>query len=195
MISDSVSAIILAGGQSRRMQREKSLLPVNGRTMIETVIAQIAPHFDEVIISTAAKNKFAFLGLPISEDEMPGQGPLMAILSALRISTHAVNFILACDIPTIQIPFMQKILSLAKAHDIVVPRYRDGKFEPLFAAYNRDIIPVIEKQIKSGDRKISSLFALCRTKFVAMDGQKWFRNLNTLREYHDYLRQNKTKLP
>ena len=194
MISDAVSAIILAGGQSRRMQREKSLLPVNGRTLIESVIAQIGPHFREIIISTAAKEKFAFLNLPLIKDEVPGQGPLMAILSALRVSNHAVNFILACDIPFIHIPFLQKILFLAKSHDIVVPRYRDGKFEPLFAAYNRGIIPVIEKQIKRGDRKISHLFRVCRTKFMAMDEQKWFRNLNTLKEYYDYLRQNKTKL-
>ena len=195
MISDSVSAIILAGGQSWRMQREKSLLPVNGRTLIETVIAQIRPHFSEIIISAIAKDKFAFLNLLIIEDEMPGQGPLMAIMSALRVSAHAVNFILACDIPFIHIPFMQEILSLAKSHDIVVPRYRDGKFEPLLAAYNRGIIPVIEKQIKRGDRKISSLFPVCRTKFVAMDEQKWFRNLNTMKEYHDYLRQKNTELP
>jgi molybdopterin-guanine dinucleotide biosynthesis protein A len=193
MSPDPASAIILAGGQSRRMQSEKSLLPVNGRTLIETVIAQISPHFGEILISSAAKDKFAFLHLPLIEDEMPGQGPLMAILSALRVSAHAVNFILACDIPFVYIPFMKKILSLARAHDIVVPRYRDGKFEPLFAAYNRSIIPVIEEQITRGDRKISHLFPACRTKFVAMDGQQWFRNLNTLKEYHDYLRQNKTK--
>jgi molybdopterin-guanine dinucleotide biosynthesis protein A len=87
---------------------------------------------------------------------------------------------------------MREILRLARGHDSVVPRYRDGKFEPLFAAYNRAIIPLIEKQIAGGDRKISSLFPACRTKFVAMDGQKWFRNLNTLKEYHDYCRQNKT---
>jgi len=193
MTFNSVTAIILAGGQSRRMQREKSLLPVNGRSLIETVIAQISPHFDEIIISTTAKDKFAFLNLPLIEDEMPGQGPLLAIMSALRVSAHTVNFILACDIPFIHIPFMREILSLAQAYDIVVPRYRDGKFEPLFAAYNRGIIPVIEKQLKRGDRKISSLFPACRTKFMAMDGQKWFCNLNTLKEYHDYLRQNKTK--
>jgi len=193
MSLDPASAIILAGGQSRRMRREKSLLPVNGRTLIETVIAQIGPHFDEILVSTVAKEKFAFLRLPLIEDEMPGQGPLMAILSALRVSAHAVNFILACDIPFIHIPFMQEILSLARAHDIVVPRYNDGKFEPLFAAYNRAIIPLIEKHIAGGNLKISSLFPACRTKFVAMDGQKWFRNLNTLKEYHDYLRQNKAK--
>jgi molybdopterin-guanine dinucleotide biosynthesis protein A len=191
MNAHPVSAIILAGGQSRRMRREKSLLPVDGRTLIETVIAQLRPHFDQIIISAAARDKFAFLNLPLIEDEMPGQGPLMAIMSALRASANDVNFILACDIPFIHVPFMQQILRLARGRDIVVPRYRDGKFEPLFAAYNRAIIPLIEKQLAGGDRKISSLFTSCRTKFVAMDGQKWFRNLNTLKEYHDYCRQKK----
>ena len=195
MISDPVSAVILAGGQSRRMQREKSLLPVNGRALIETIIAQIAPHVDEILISCAARDTFAFLDLPTIEDELPGQGPLAAILSGLRASRHAVNFVLACDIPVVHIPFMRKILSLATAHDIVVPRYRDGKFEPLFAAYNRRIIPMIEKQISDGDRKISSLFPVCRTRFVAMDGQKWFRNLNTEEEYLDYLQAKQIALP
>jgi len=193
MNRDSVSAIILAGGQSRRMQTEKSMLPLDGRALIETIVAQISPYFSEVIISAVARDRFTFLGLPTVADETPGQGPLMAILSALRVSAHANNFVLACDIPFIHAPFLLEILHLAEAHDIVVPRYRDGKFEPLFAAYNRCLIPLIEKQIQSGDRKISSLFPLCRTKFVAMDGQKWFRNLNTIQEYHDYLRQDKNR--
>jgi molybdopterin-guanine dinucleotide biosynthesis protein A len=193
MIFNSVSAIILAGGQSRRMQREKSLLPVNGRSLIEMVIAQIRPCFSTVLISASDKNKFAFLGLPVVEDEAPGQGSLLAILTALRASPCQTNFVMACDIPIVHIPFLKKILSLAPSCEIVVPRYRDGKFEPLFAAYDRSIIPVIEKQIKRGDRKISHLFPVCRTKCVAMDGQKWFRNLNTLKEYHDYLRKQKKK--
>jgi molybdopterin-guanine dinucleotide biosynthesis protein A len=195
MNAESVSAIILAGGQSRRMQREKSLLPVNGRTLIESLIAQIGPFFSEIIVSAAAKDKFAFLNLPLVADEVPGQGPLMAIMSALRVSNHDINFVLACDIPFIHIPFLQEILSLAQTNDIVVPHYRDGKFEPLFAAYHRGIIPLIEKQVKKNDLKISRLFPLCRTKFVNMDKQKWFRNLNTLKEYHDYLRQKNTELP
>ncbi len=189
------AAIILAGGQSRRMQREKSLLPVNGCAMIEAIIAQIAPHFDSIIISAVERNKFAFLGLPTVEDEQPGRGPLLAILSALRFSPHAVNFFLACDIPAIHVPFMKKMLSLADGADIVVPCYRDGKFEPLFAIYNRRIIPVIERQVAGGDLKIARLYPDCRTQTVPMDGQKWFRNLNTIEEYDDYIRQNKNRQP
>ncbi|MCX6558450.1 MAG: molybdenum cofactor guanylyltransferase [Candidatus Aminicenantes bacterium] len=191
MKAEPVTAIILAGGKSRRMNMEKPLLPLNGRTLIEAVIAQVRPCFDAILISAGDGKKFAPLGLPVIEDEAPGQGPLMAILTALRASPYEMNFVMACDIPVIHLPFLKKIVALAPRHEIVVPRYRDGKFEPLFAAYRRAIIPMIEKQIGAGDFRISSLFKTCRTKFVAMDGQKWFRNLNTLAEYHDYLKKQK----
>lgn len=186
-----LTAIVLAGGRSRRMNREKSLLPVGGKTLIETIVAQIRPCFEHILISAANKGPFAFLNLPVVEDEAPGQGPLPAILTALRASPHAGNFILACDIPVIDIPFMQMILTRSRRFEIVVPRYRDGKTEPLFAAYDRSVIPAIEKQLAAGEQRISSLFRTCRTEFVAMDGQKWFRNLNTMEEYHAYLKSEK----
>jgi molybdopterin-guanine dinucleotide biosynthesis protein A len=191
MTREPRAAIILAGGLSRRMRREKSLLPVGGRPLIEMVIAQVRPCFETILISAGARDKFAFLGLPVIEDDAPGQGPLPAILTALRASPCRSNFVMACDIPVIDIPFLETILALALAHEIVVPRYGDGKFEPLFAAYDRSVIPAIARQVAGGDFKISSLFQACRTRFVSMDGQPWFRNLNTLEEYHDYLTDQK----
>jgi molybdopterin-guanine dinucleotide biosynthesis protein A len=191
MARDSLAAIILAGGRSRRMHREKALLPVSGRPLIETVIAQVRPCFDTILVSAGARKQFTFLNLPVVEDEAPGQGPLLAILSALRASPCRLNFIMACDIPVVHLPFLEKILALAPRWEIVVPRYHDGKFEPLFAAYARSVIPAIEKQVAGGDLRISSLFRACRTEFVAMDGQKWFRNLNSIEEYHDYLRSER----
>jgi molybdenum cofactor guanylyltransferase len=190
---EAPTAIILAGGRSRRMRRKKPLLPVNGRPLIEAVIEQIRPCFRTILISAGAGETFAFLGLPVVEDEAPGQGPLLAILSALRASASRTSFVMACDIPVIHVPFLEKILALAPSHEIVVPRYLDGKFEPLFAAYARSVIPAIEKQVAGGDLRISSLFHSCRTEFVAMDGEKWFRNLNTIEEYHDYLRSEENK--
>jgi len=191
MTREPLAAIILAGGHSRRMRREKSLLPLCGRPLIETMIAQVRPCFEVILNSAGARDKFAFLGLPVIEDEAPGQGPLPAILTALRASPCRSNFVMACDIPVIDIPFLETILALAPAHEIVVPRYGDGKFEPLFAAYDRGIIPAIERQVANGDFRISSLFQACRTRFVPMDGQPWFRNLNTIEEYHDYVKNQK----
>jgi len=159
--------------------------------MIEALIEQIRPCFEIILISAGDWEKFAFLKFPVVVDEAPGQGPLQAILTALRASPCRTNFIVACDIPAIDVPFLRKMIALAPGSDIVVPRYRDGKFEPLFAAYSRAIIPMIERQVVAGDFRISSLFKTCRTEFVTMDGQEWFCNLNTIEEYHDYLKKHK----
>lgn len=193
MKPEPVAAIILAGGRSRRMRREKALLPVCGRTLIEALIEQVRPCFDAVLVSAGDREKFAFLGLPVIEDETPGEGPLPAILTALRASPCRLNFVMACDIPCVDLAFLRRMLALAPGRDIVVPRYRDGKFEPLFAAYARAIVPAIERQVAGGDLRISSLFAVCRAAFVPMDEQPWFRNLNTLEEYHAYLKSRKNE--
>ena len=191
MSSEPVAAIVLAGGRGRRMRRDKPLLSFRGRTLIEALIEQIRPCFAAILVSAGDRRKLAFLGLPIVVDERPGGGPLPAILTALRASPCRVNFVLACDIPVVDLSFVRRILARTRGNEIVVPRYRDGKFEPLFAAYDRSIVPVIEKQLAAGDLRISSLFAVCRTAFVPMDGQEWFRNLNTIEEYHAYIESRK----
>lgn len=191
MTCEPAAAIILAGGRSRRMRREKPLLPVCGRSLIESLVEQVRPSFATILVSAGDRSKFTFLGLPVVEDETPGLGPLPALLTALRASPCRINFVMACDIPVVHLPFVEKILALAPDNEIVVPRYRDGKFEPLFAAYDRGIVPAIARQVAGGDLRISSLFRTCRTGFVAMDGQDWFRNLNTIEEYHDYLKTRK----
>jgi molybdopterin-guanine dinucleotide biosynthesis protein A len=68
MTSEPAAAIILAGGHSRRMRREKPLLPVCGRTMIESLIEQVRPCFATILVSVGDKSKFNFLGLPVVED-------------------------------------------------------------------------------------------------------------------------------
>jgi molybdopterin-guanine dinucleotide biosynthesis protein A len=195
IISDSIAAVILAGGNSHRMKADKSLLPVLGCTLIEFIVTQIRPYFKDIIISCGNKDKYSFLNLPMIEDEAPGQGPLFAILSVLKKSPQSANFIMACDIPQINIPFLQKLVSAATDFDIAVPCYLDGKFEPLFAVYHRRIIPQIETLISAGERKISALFACCRTNYIPLDAQTWFCNLNTWNDYQNFLLDQIDRVP
>jgi len=187
MNSKPATAIILAGGRSSRMMTDKALLSVKGEKLIEIIINRIKKNFPEILISSSTKGKYEFLGYPVIIDEHPGGGGLMGILSGLRASTNKVNFVIACDVPEIDLKFLRKILSLADDYDIVVPAYTDGKYEPLFAVYNKNIIPLIEEQIAAKNRKISCLFSRCHTKYVTMDNQLWFKNLNTLEDYKAYL--------
>ena len=182
------SAIILAGGESRRMSRNKALLPLGKHTLIEEIIHQIRNMFTEILISVSHPGVYEFLGRRVVCDEQPGQGPLAAIQATLKASFSPINFVIACDIPEIDIPLVESMLDRAQNYHIVVPQHADGKTEPLFAVYRRSVIPLIQRQIHSGDLKISSLYPKCRTAFVEVNDSTRFLNLNTNEDYREFLR-------
>lgn len=185
------NAVILAGGKSSRMgmKEDKALLKVSGLHLIEKIARELRPYFHEIIISTNAEtiHNYAFLPYRTAVDRQLNQGPLMGILSGLRVSGSAVNFVIACDIPEIDLPFIREMADFTRDYDIVVPVTGNEKYEPLFAFYNRCIIPKIEELLNRGVRKIIELFALCRVKYIPMDGKNWYYNLNTLTDYKRYL--------
>ena len=182
-----ISAIVLAGGESSRMKHNKALLPICGQTLIEKIINQIKDLFNEILISTSEEETYKFLGYKIVIDEKLKQGPLMGLLSSLKQSKNSINFIISCDIPDIDISFLIKMLSCTKKFDIIIPRYNNGKYEPLLAIYNKNIIPEIEKLLISGNRKIDPLFSICNTGFIEMDNERWYKNLNTFEDYSNYI--------
>lgn len=185
----SISAIILAGGKGKRMNGEKALLPVSGVRLIEKVVRNIEPHFSEILISARSKEMFAFLPYPVVVDEKPGYGPLMGILSGLRVSGNQANFVIACDIPEIDGNFLENMISFVDDYDIIVPVSGEGKFEPLFAFYSKRLIPNIENLLNQGVGKINKLFPECRTKYIPMEKKGWYYNLNTMDDYQNYCNQ------
>ncbi len=181
------TAIVLAGGKSNRMGTDKALLPVRGTTLIETIINQIKNLFSEIIISASEKGKYEFLNYRVITDERQGEGPLVAILSCIRASKNRINFVTACDTPDMNINFIKKLLYEGETFDIVVPKYKDGRYEALLAVYTKNIIPVIEEELQKKSRKISPIFTECKTRYVKMDNETWYKNLNTMEDYSSYI--------
>ena len=122
-------------------------------------------------------------------DEEPGQGPLMGILTGLRVSNRPVNFVMACDIPEIDLSFIQHMTTFTPGYDIVVPVTGQEKYEPLFAFYHRRVIPKIRELLNRQVRKTIELFTLCRVKYIPLGKNNWFYNLNTAADYERYLKQ------
>ena len=182
-----MAAIILAGGKSARMKMDKALLPISGVPMIEKIAHDLEPHFREIIICADFVSKYGFLPFRVIADEEPGTGPLMGILSGLRVSSCAINFVMACDIPEINIPFIEQMKEYANNYDIVVPQTGEALVEPLFAFYNRTVIPGIERLLTQGTRKVIELYGMYATKYVHMPDTGWLHNLNTSEEYEKYL--------
>lgn len=182
------NAVILAGGEGRRMKSDKKFLQVKKGILIERVVLQVTEFFDNVYISVSKNSDFKLPGFKIVRDIIPGRGPLMGIISGLTESDKNINFVIAADIPEVNLEFIKKLYSYTQDFDIVVPVSGKDKYEPLFAFYNKTIINEIRSLIDSGTNKIIPLFFRCKTKFIQMDDTGWYKNLNTPEDYEDYLK-------
>jgi molybdopterin-guanine dinucleotide biosynthesis protein A len=203
-----MTAIVLAGGRGRRMNADKAGLDVGGRTLLELVLGQIGPHFDEVLVSITPGQQLAPVPgirtlnplrpdspsrasaprVRIVEDEEPGLGPLGGLLAGLKAAKHHACAAVACDIPDIDMALLRSLAGAAADAEIAVPVGPSGLYEPLFAVYRRSVIPEIESLLGRGERSLLPLYKTCRTAVVRFDEPGRIRNLNTRADYDDYLR-------
>ena len=189
-VRENATAIILAGGQSSRMGEDKSLLVTDNLPIIEKIVRQLIGHFRQIVIGANDIEKYRFLNLPVVPDLEKGKGPLMGIYSTLLQSEHEINFVVACDIPDLNMDYVKELMRQAKCHEIVVPTWGDGKFEPLFAVYNKSILGRIKILLDNGKRKIGLLFESTDVKYQPLpDEVEWFKNLNTREDYQNYIKQ------
>jgi molybdopterin-guanine dinucleotide biosynthesis protein A len=165
------------------MGRDKAFLPFKGKPLVQNVHDILAPHFDEILLSAGDPGKFAFLKARVVQDEEKSRGPLMAIYSAIGVSSSEINFVIACDIPEIHVPFMLKLLDHAAGYDAVIACTGEGKNEALFAVYRKSLRGVMKEILDEGKNKISFLFDRCRVKYIRMEDSGWYKNINTEEDY------------
>ncbi|HJO94784.1 MAG TPA: molybdenum cofactor guanylyltransferase [Victivallales bacterium] len=188
-IKKNAAVIILAGGNSSRMGSDKSQLLVSKKTMVKHIIDQVKPYFKQIIIGANDVAKFQDLNCKIVPDKTEGYGPLMGILSCLESSDYNVNFLLACDIPDINMEFVDKMfLEVNKEYDAVVPKSSENFIEPLFAIYKKSIISTIEDILfKLNKKRISLIFDNINTKYIDFENCDWYHNINTKEDYHNFI--------
>jgi len=184
------TAIILAGGKSSRMGDDKSFLIVNGEPLIKTIVDQLKSHFGEIIIGSNEIEKYSFLDIPVIPDIEKDKGPLMGIYSCVKASSNDINFVTACDIPVINVNFINNMINLSSNADIVIPIKDKDKYEPLFAIYKKSIIQEAEMLLKGGARKITELLNNLQYHTVCFNDQNWYINLNKKEDYIEYLKKS-----
>lgn len=184
---NSKTAVILAGGKSTRMKRDKAFLDIDGEKLIDLIYRQLEPHFDEILISVSRKNADLFSNYKIVIDENEGEGPLRGILSGLKAASNETVFFIATDIPNIDLELLKSIISFSEEFDVIVPKTLAGHYEPLFAVYKKSLVSKIYSFLNSGRRKIIDLYPLCNTKFILMDNEEKLININTPEDYKRFL--------
>ncbi len=183
MLKPRASAVILAGGDSRRMGRDKSLLPVAGKPMIAAIVDRLKGLFDDIVISGGCPSDYDFLGLDVVPDRAEGQGPLMGIASALDRAKNDLSFVIACDIPDFELGFISRLAARAEGFDAVLPINARGELEPVFAYYRKSVIETARAVLASGGRSVLDLVSRVRTRTVPLPEGQEIRNINTADDY------------
>ena len=113
----------------------------------------------------------------------------MGIFTALQASSHAMNFVIACDIPMIDTHLAKHLLRLSQGYDAVIPRSGSGFFEPLFAVYRRSLLGDMEKTLAQGRNRILDALKASQVLYVDLSElqAQSLMNLNTRDDYHAFI--------
>lgn len=160
------SIVIQAGGQSNRMGQDKALMPFLGRSLIARQVERLSLLKAPIFVVTNRPEAYAFLGLPLVPDVLPGAGPLGGLLTALRAASSTAVAVVACDMPFVNPLLLQAQygLLLSAAADVVVPRSPRG-IEPLHAVYRRAAcLGPVEAALNAGERRVIAWFGAARVQ-------------------------------
>jgi molybdopterin-guanine dinucleotide biosynthesis protein A len=192
-MADGCTLLILAGGRSRRMGRDKAGLPVGDGTLIEHLVRRLAPVVEETIVA-GGPLPMALDGVRRIEDRYQGMGPLAGIHAGLVEASHRLVWVVACDLPDVEPALGTFLCDLAVGVDAVVPRV-GVEPEGVCAVYQRSLASRIETFLQAGRRRVQDLLARIEVRYVTaaelrqVDPElRSFRNLNTPADYEAWLR-------
>ncbi|MBN1410862.1 MAG: molybdenum cofactor guanylyltransferase [Spirochaetales bacterium] len=158
-MNTTMTGIILAGGSSSRMEaRDKHLLKLNGKTILDITLGKMKTIFPEVILVTSHDGLPEYktvseTGTIVVEDILPGKNALGGIYTGLWNARFDSCFVTACDMPFLNIDLIRHIINIHGEYDITIP-VLNGKFEPLHAVYSKNCLDTIRRQIEDGNLKI-----------------------------------------
>lgn len=187
-----VSLVILAGGLSRRMGRDKAALPAGDGTLVEHLTRRLAPVVDETIIAGGSGGR-PVPGVTLVEDHHPGMGPLAGIHAGMVAAHTQLVWVVGCDLPDAEPGLAGLLCGLAGDVDAVVPRI-DDEPQSVCAVYQRALSSRIDAMLRSGERRVSLLLAASNVRYVTAEELRVidpelrsFRNLNTPADYQAWL--------
>ena len=187
--TSKASSVILAGGISRRLGRDKALVKVGGIPLICRVMDTMNEFARETVVVVNTFDRIRELPLPKAVipavDIYPDTGALGGIYTGISESKEEWSFVFSCDMPFINLELLRFMLSVKKGFDIVVPLV-DGRPEPTHALYNKSCLSHIQQRIEESDLKITNFFRTVRVMYLSDEDldridpeRQSFFNINT----------------
>lgn len=185
-----VTGIILAGGKSRRMGRDKSTLElVAGLSLLDSVEQALLQISDDVIVVNNKDERVRSSQVREVTDVYVGGGPLAGIHAGLQAARHETAFVVACDMPFIDLDLINYLLAASAGYDVTI--LRDGdRLEALHAVYRKSALPVIERSLAEGSYKVTAILSQLQVNYIDVetiagdyDYQRILTNINRPEDY------------
>ena len=199
------TGIVLAGGESKRMGRDKRQLMVEGQTLLARTIAQLRPLVVELLVVVRDLDQIPSVEARIVTDQYPGRGVLAGVHAGLAAARTSWAYLVAGDMPLLDAALLRSMAALPEEDcDIVVPCWQ-GELEPLHALYRPNICaPAAETALQQGKRRIIAFYPQVRVcelneNFIAQhdpEGRSFF-NVNRWEQWrwlHDSLKNGATSI-
>jgi len=179
------TGILLAGGKSSRMKKNKAFLELEGKPLVERSLTVLQTVFTEVLISSNKPELYAGYEVPVILDEILDRGPLEGIYQGLKAATYDEVFFVACDMPFLSVELIRLMSSWISAYDVVIPKLQSG-LHPLHAFYHRRCLPSIKSNLEANHLKVIDFYPSCSVRYVeetelqaVTDLSQVFCNINT----------------
>ena len=163
------SAVILAGGFSRRFGQDKGLIDLAGKPLVLHVVDKVSKVVDETVVvvsSSVQKERFESLldrRANVVVDKHEAQSPLIGALTGFESAEGVYSLLLPCDTPFISIQIAQFLLDICVNRSAVIPRWPSGYIEPLQAAYHtKSALTAAKKALEQGKLDLRSMIARLR---------------------------------
>ena len=169
--SEPCSGVILAGGYGSRLGRDKASAQAAGRSLLHwTADALASVCGDIVVVARAGQDVPALDCVPwrVVRDRRSETGPLAGIEAALSCAAHDLALVVATDMPLLRPDLLRAVAAACHGVDVAMPR-RDGRAEPLLAAYRRSCLPVITAMLEQDERRPRALLDLVRSRTIDVE--------------------------
>ncbi|MBI1822167.1 MAG: molybdenum cofactor guanylyltransferase [Nitrospirae bacterium] len=161
------TAIVLAGGESLRMGRDKAFIEFKGKSLIQRTLDTLKPLFKERFIIAKTREPYLSFEIPVFTDRYPNGGPLGGIYTGLFYSKGPV-FAAACDMPFLNPKVIQFLTEKLKGFDAVVLKTPDG-LHPLHGVYSKGVLSRMETRLQTGEVKMMDFLGRIRTLEIGAD--------------------------
>jgi molybdopterin-guanine dinucleotide biosynthesis protein A len=179
----------VAGGESRRMGRDKALLPWGETDLLGHTLARLRMVTDDVRILSGPDLRYTDRGVPVEVDPAPGLGPLGGLAAALESAAGEDVLLLGVDLPLVPPALLEALIERAPGFHAVVPVPARGP-EPLCALYGAACREAVQRHVAGGDLKMTAFWTDLRVREVDPtdlgafgDAAELFLNVNAPRDY------------